>query len=59
VRNRRLEFARQALLDASQPISRVAMSAGFADQSHLTRLFRNRFGATPAEFRRTHTRQLF
>jgi AraC-like DNA-binding protein len=59
VRNRRLEFAREALLDASQPISRVAMSAGFADQSHLTRLFRNRFGATPAEFRRTHTRQLF
>ena len=59
VRNRRLEFARVSLLDGSQPISRVAMAAGFADQSHLTRLFRIRFGSTPAEFRRKHTRQLF
>ncbi|HKP29461.1 MAG TPA: AraC family transcriptional regulator, partial [Gemmatimonadales bacterium] len=59
VRNRRLEFAREALLDATQPISRVAISAGFADQSHMTRLFRHRFGATPAEYRRTHTRPMF
>lgn len=53
VRNRRLEFARDALRNPAMPISCIAVKAGFADQSHLTRLFRARFGVTPAEFRRT------
>jgi AraC family transcriptional regulator len=52
VRNRRLEYARDALRDATTPISSIAFEAGFADQSHLTRLFRDRFGVTPAEYRR-------
>lgn len=52
VRNRRLEFVRDALLNHSRPISGIAFEAGFADQSHLTRLFRSRFGVTPAEYRR-------
>lgn len=53
VRNRRLEFVRDALRNAATPISSIAFQAGFADQSHLTRLFRARFGLTPAEYRRT------
>jgi AraC family transcriptional regulator len=53
VRNRRLEFARDALRNPAMPISCVAVKAGFADQSHLTRLFRARFGVTPAEYRCT------
>jgi AraC family transcriptional regulator len=53
VRNRRLEFVRDALRNPAMPISCIAIKAGFADQSHLTRLFRARFGATPAEYRRT------
>jgi AraC family transcriptional regulator len=53
VRNRRLEFVRDALRNPAMPISRIAVKAGFADQSHLTRLFRARFGVTPAEYRRT------
>jgi AraC-like DNA-binding protein len=50
---RRLEFARDALQDVETPISGIAFQAGFADQSHLTRLFRARFGVTPARYRRT------
>ena len=53
VRNRRLEFARGALRNPSMSISSIAFQAGFADQSHLTRLFRARFGLTPAEYRRS------
>jgi len=53
VRNRRLEFARDALRNPAMPISCIAAKAGFADQSHLTRLFRVRFGLTPAEYRRS------
>lgn len=53
VRNRRLEFARDALRNPAMPISCIAVRAGFADQSHLTRLFRARFGVTPAEYRST------
>ena len=55
VRVRRLEYAREALLDPRRSISEVALAAGFADQSHLTRLFRGRFGVTPSEFRRAMT----
>jgi len=40
VRNRRLEFARDALRNPAMPISCIAVKAGFADQSHLTRMFR-------------------
>jgi AraC family transcriptional regulator len=53
VRNRRLEFVREALHNPARPISSIACQAGFADQSHLTRLFRARFGLTPAGYRRT------
>jgi AraC family transcriptional regulator len=51
VRMRRLEFAREALRDAATPISWIALDAGFADQSHLTRSFQARFGITPARYR--------
>ena len=59
VRNRRLEFAREVLLDPSEPIAGAAFAAGFADQSHLTRMFRARFGVTPAEYRRAQIRRSF
>ena len=53
VRNRRLEFARDALRNPEASVSCIAFEAGFADHSHLTRLFQARFGLTPAEYRRT------
>jgi AraC family transcriptional regulator len=44
---RRLERAR-ALLDVPNArLSEVAAAVGFADQAHLTRLFRREFGLTP------------
>jgi len=33
-------------------ISVIALSCGFSDQSHLTRMFRTRIGLSPAAWRR-------
>jgi len=47
----RLAKARR-LLAAGQPPALVAMSLGFADQSHMGRWFRRAYGLTPARYRR-------
>lgn len=47
----RLARARQ-LLASGQPPTRVAMTLGFADQSHMGRWFRRAYGLTPAHYRR-------
>ncbi|HYD65048.1 AraC family transcriptional regulator [Azospirillum sp.] len=48
---RRLITAR-ALIGAGQPIADAAAATGFADQAHLTRLFKRSFGYTPGAFLR-------
>jgi AraC family transcriptional regulator len=50
---RRLRLARAAaeLAETDIPLAAVATRAGFSDQSHFTRLFKLRTGATPARYR--------
>ena len=48
---RRLALA-QSLIDRGVPIAQAAAEAGFADQSHLTRLFTRILGFTPAAYAR-------
>lgn len=52
LRQRRLERGATLLRETTHPISDVALSAGFVDQSHFTRAFKRAFGLTPAGFRR-------
>ena len=52
VNRRRLMKALDVLRDSSTPLSRVALELGFSSQSHLTRLFSELFGITPARYRR-------
>lgn len=47
----RVDRAR-TLLGSSLPLARIAAECGFADQSHLTRLFRRQCGVTPGHFRK-------
>ena len=49
--HRRLEHARRQLARTSIPLKCIAANCGFADQSHMTRLFRQMLGCTPAEYR--------
>ena len=50
---RRLRLSRAALQLAGtdRPVAEIASEAGFADQSHFTRLFRRHVGLTPARYR--------
>lgn len=52
IRRLKLDWASERLISSRQPLARIAVGAGFADQSHFTRLFRRRTGLTPGEFRR-------
>lgn len=44
---RQLDRARGSML-AGLPLAEVAVTVGFADQSHLTRMFKGAYGMTPA-----------
>jgi AraC-like DNA-binding protein len=46
---RRLALARTAI-EAGLPLARAAAQAGFADQSHMTRQFKQAYGLTPARW---------
>jgi len=48
----RLRLAMRRLATTAEPIARIALECGFADQSHLTRLLHRETGSTPARFRR-------
>lgn len=56
IRQRRVEVAIRRLLDPGPRLSEVAYHAGFADQPHLTRIFRRLVGTTPGAFRERLTR---
>ena len=49
---RRVENAKHLLLNSETPISEIALASGFADQSHLTKVFSKMVGATPGAWRR-------
>ena len=48
---RRVTRACEYLLDGSRPISSIALHLGFHDQSHFTKVFRDRMGVPPGEYR--------
>jgi AraC family transcriptional regulator len=49
---RRVETAKQMLLQSDTPLSEIALAVGFSDQSHLTKVFARTVGATPGAWRR-------
>lgn len=50
IRNRRYRLACR-LIEQGSPLAEAAAAAGFADQSHLSRVFRRSQGITPGMFR--------
>lgn len=51
IRSLRVDHAARELLETSEPLSEIALRAGFYDQSHFTNLFRRSLGVTPAAYR--------
>jgi AraC-like DNA-binding protein len=51
VTSRRVLRAKTLLLDGAQPLSAIALLCGFADQAHLSKLFREHAGESPAAWR--------
>jgi AraC-like DNA-binding protein len=48
VMKRRIEHAQHMLRNTGLPLSQIAVSAGFSDQSHLARIFRRMIGVSPS-----------
>jgi AraC family transcriptional regulator len=51
VRRRRVEHACRALLTTEDSLASIAVEAGFADQGHFSRRFKELIGLTPGVFR--------
>jgi AraC-like DNA-binding protein len=51
LRKLQMRMASRALVYSSESLAKVALSCGFADQSHFTREFRRHFGRTPRDYR--------
>ncbi len=51
VQNTRLETAKNILLDSDYTCASIANTLCFSSQSHFVRLFREKYGITPAKFR--------
>jgi len=47
----RMQFACQLLANTEESIADIARSAGYEDQRYFARLFRQRFGISPSEYR--------
>ncbi len=49
---RRIDRAKALLMEGDLNLAEIALTCGFADQSHFTAAFRKSVGATPGIFRR-------
>jgi AraC family transcriptional regulator len=54
-RRLRVEHASRQLVTTRHALADIALAAGFADQAHFSRVFKERTGLTPARFRATFT----
>lgn len=52
ISRRRIDQAERLMLTTDTPLCEIALDCGFADQSHLSRVFRRIKGTTPAAWRR-------
>ncbi|MCA0042551.1 GlxA family transcriptional regulator [Celeribacter litoreus] len=49
----RLDFAKHLVEKTQKSVAQIAVDSGFCDSSHLSRMFRRKYGVTPQSFRQT------
>jgi AraC family transcriptional regulator len=52
VRRLRIEFTCRQLVSSDLPLCQIALTAGFADQAHFSRTFKQFTGLTPTEYKK-------
>ncbi len=52
VRRQRVEYASRRISASTDSLTEIALAAGFTDQSHFARTFKNHLGVTPGEYRK-------
>jgi AraC-like DNA-binding protein len=57
IAGRRTERAQEMMMMTDEPLSQIAISCGFADQSHFSRVYRRQVGSSPAAWRRQRGRE--
>ncbi len=55
---RRLQEARNLLATSNQNVKELAFDCGFVNVEHFCRIFKERFGMTPGEYRRRNTPEM-
>ena len=56
-RQLRLEFACRQISSRDLSLAEIALAAGFSDQSNFARTFKNYFGVTPSEYRKSSSKR--
>lgn len=51
---RRIKYAKYLLIETEEPLVEVALSCGWANQSHFTTAFKRLVGVTPRHYRHWH-----
>jgi len=51
IRRLRVEYASRQILTTKATLLEIALTAGFSDQSHFSRIFKRQMGITPTEYR--------
>lgn len=54
LRQRRVEFASRLISASSGSLADIALSAGFSNQAHFSRIFKQFTGMSPAQYRAAH-----
>ncbi len=54
VLRQRVEAAQRLLKETNMPLVSIALESGFANQSHLTRIFKRQLGLTPRTYRQDY-----
>ena len=57
IRDIRLEKASDLLLNTFMPLGEIGLAVGISDRAVFTRAFKNRYGMTPREFRKTRDKK--